>query len=66
MKKFMSRKMLMVLGAGAVAALSSAGMPEEAAQETVKWLLGLVAVYVAGQSAVDASGKGRGESNAAD
>jgi cytochrome c oxidase assembly factor CtaG len=52
MPKWLSKKLIMTLaGAILVPVLQNMGVP----QDTITWILGLIATYVAGQSVVDAS-----------
>ena len=52
MKKFLSRKLIaMVFGTLIVPVLLAHDVP----QETVNWLVGLIAAYVSGQAVVDAA-----------
>lgn len=61
-KKFASRKLFVFVGTGLAALLVQAGLPEEAATEVVKWLVGLGSAYILGQSGVDAVEAGKAPS----
>jgi len=51
-KKFLSRKLIaMIFGTVIVPVLLQYGVP----QDTVNWLVGLIAAYVSGQALVDAA-----------